>query len=243
MRFEDFGLVDTFAYLYDQKSLFGCFQSYFSSQIAHHQLLSPFLPPNVVFQGETVAMRAQMRHCDSSYWRDDTPQVISTSNHDLLRTILNFSASSVKGPFRRCHFFPESVLKFIPVSSFQGGEAFLHHSFRAIRVMAALHLLQVFSGWRFVLPLTSYSCLLFFVGRLSKPLYSVSFLEKVFPHPTYIWFFSHHSPNPSAVRFFLHNLVFLFFAFRELLKHFWHKLVVYDFPPSLITTQTPAASS
>ena len=29
------------------------------------------------------------------------------------------------------------------------------------------HLLQVFSGWRFLLPLTLYSCLLFFIGQLS----------------------------------------------------------------------------
>ena len=37
-------------------------------------------------------------------------------------------------------------------------------------------------------------CLLFFFSLLSK--------EEVFPNPTYTWFSSHHSPNPSTVRFF-----------------------------------------
>ena len=72
--------------------------------------------------------------------------------------------------------------------------------------MAAFHLLQVLFGWRFLLPLTLHSCPLFFDSQLSKPLYSASFLEKVFPHPENIWFFSHHSPNPSTSRLFLHNL-------------------------------------
>ena len=34
--------------------------------------------------------------------------------------------------------------------------------------MAAFHLFQVLFGWRFLLPLTLYSCLLFFIGHLSK---------------------------------------------------------------------------
>ena len=74
---------------------------------------------------------------------------------------------SVMGPFRGFHFFPESVF-FFPVSTFQGGEAFLHRSLRALRVMAAFHLLQVFSGWRFQLPLTLFSCLPFFLSFLSN---------------------------------------------------------------------------
>ena len=45
--------------------------------------------------------------------------------------------------------------------------------------MAAFHLLQVFSGWRFQLPLTLYSCLLVLLSLVSKPRYSVSFLENI----------------------------------------------------------------
>ena len=91
-------------------------------------------------------------------------------------------------------------------STFQGGEAFLHHLFRAISVITTLYFLQVFFGWRFQLPLALYTCLLFFFSQFSKLSYSCSFLEKILPHSTYIWFFSHHSPNPSTVRLFLHNL-------------------------------------
>ena len=105
-------------------------------------------------------------------------------------TMLNFPASSCAtcsnaSSCRGFHFFPESVFIFFPVSTVQGGEAFLHYSVRAIRVMAAFH------GWRFQLPMTLYSRLLFFFSQLSKPLYSVSFLEKVFPHqilPRYAFF-------------------------------------------------------
>ena len=46
-------------------------------------------PPNMVFQWGTVAVRAQVRHCDSSLssdWRDDAPQVVRASEHDLLHT-------------------------------------------------------------------------------------------------------------------------------------------------------------
>ena len=119
----------------------------------------------------------------------------------ILCHLLEGFLSSVKGPFRGFHFSSEGFFFFLifPVSTFQGGEAFLHHSFRAICIMAAFHLLQVSSGWRLQLPLTLYSCLLCFFNQHSKPLCSVSFLEKVFLHLTYILFF-HGTP------FFLHNL-------------------------------------
>ena len=136
-------------------------------------------------------MRAQVGHCVSSwssYWRDDAPQVVSASNHDFFAQCSSFPCfilcyllegflNSVRGPFRGFHFSPESVFFILP--TFQRGETFLHHSFRGIRVMAAIHLLQVFYGWRFQLRLSLYSCLLFFFSQPLKPLYSGSFMEKV----------------------------------------------------------------
>ena len=75
--------------LYDQKSVW-LLPIVFLSTDRTPPIVAPFPswdPPDIVFQGETVAVRAQIGHCDSSLssnWRDDTPQVISTSNHDLL---------------------------------------------------------------------------------------------------------------------------------------------------------------
>ena len=71
-------------------SLSGCFQSYFSPQIAHHQLLcvsSTRNPPNVDFHRETVTMRAQIWHRDASLshrWRGDASQVVCSSYHDFM---------------------------------------------------------------------------------------------------------------------------------------------------------------
>ena len=120
-------------------------------------------------------MWAQVRHGDSSLssnWRNVSPRVVFSSKHDLLHNaqlfclilchLLKGFFNSVNGPFRGFHLFPEDVFIFFPIFILQGGEAFLHHFFVAIRVMAAF------------LPLTLYSCLL----------HSASFLEKVFPHPT-----------------------------------------------------------
>ena len=62
--------------------LFGCFQSYH-----HFVVFPPRDPPNVVFQRETVAVRAKVGHCDStlsSNWCEDAPQAISALGHDLL---------------------------------------------------------------------------------------------------------------------------------------------------------------
>ena len=72
--------------------------------------------------------------------------------------------------------------------------------------MAAFHLLQVFSGWRLQLPLTFYSCLLFFVGQLPKLLCLRSFTGEMIPHPTQIWLFPHHVPHSSPVRLLFHHL-------------------------------------
>ena len=85
-------------------------------------------------------------------------------------------------------------------------KAFLHHGFVAVCVMAAFHLLQVFSGWRFLLPLTLYSCLPFLVGQLSIFLCLRSFTGEMFPHPAQIWLFLHHSPHFSPIRLLFQNL-------------------------------------
>ena len=54
MRFEDLGLV-----VCTTKSLFGCFRL----RTTNYYDLFTGNPTNVVFQRETVAMRAQVRHC------------------------------------------------------------------------------------------------------------------------------------------------------------------------------------
>ena len=59
----------------------------------------------------------------------------------------------------KAFIFPEGVFIFFPCSSLQGGEAFQ-------QIGSAFHLLQVFSGWRFLLPVTLYSCTLFFFSQL-----------------------------------------------------------------------------
>ena len=89
--------------------------------------------------------------------------------------------NSVKDPFRSFHIFSKGVFIFFPIFILQGGEASLYHRFVAIRVMAAFQLLQGFSGWRFLLPLTLYSCLLFFVSQLSNPSLLCFFLGERIP--------------------------------------------------------------
>ena len=56
------------------------------------------------------------------------------------------------------------------------------------------------------MPLTLDSCLLFFVGQPSKPLDPASFLEKIFPHPTQMWFCPHRCPHSSSIRLLFHHL-------------------------------------
>ena len=101
--------------------------------------------PNVVFQGETATMRAQVWHSDASLppcWRDSAPKVTCTSYHDfldsaqlpciLLRHLLEGFFFSVRGPFRGCHFISESACVFFPVTSFQRKEG----SFIILRVQS-----------------------------------------------------------------------------------------------------------
>ena len=99
-------------------------------------------------------------------------------------TMLSFLASScahLKSPFRGFYFTSENAFVFFSISTFQGDKAPHHHSGRATSVIAAFYLLKVLFGWRFQLPLTLYSCLLFFCRLLSKPLYSLSFFGTNIP--------------------------------------------------------------
>ena len=100
-------------------------------------------------------------------------------------TLLTFSGSSC-APFSKASFIlskahSEAFIIFLKLSLYSSqfpffrGEAFLHFWFVAIRVMAAFHLLQLFSGWRFLLPLTSCSCYPFSLSlSLSLSLLSLS---------------------------------------------------------------------
>ena len=116
-----------------------------------------------------------------------------------------------------------------------------------IRVMEAFHLLQVFSGWRFLLPLTLYSCLLFFIGQLNFLAFDLS-QEKI-PYPTQIWFFSHHFPHSSPIRLLFHNLPplnicqwFFSFCLQVFVETHLTRLVVKASSPSS-PLPTPAAKS
>ena len=202
-------------------------------------------------------MRAQVGHCDSSLsssWRDDAPQVICISFHDfldgaqlpclILRHLLEGFLYSVKSTFRGVQFSSENAFAFFSVPSFQRKESPFHHSVSTISIIAALHLLQVLPGWRFMLPLALHSCLPFFLSILSELFYSKSFAAKICPHLSYVLLFSiifHNLPRcaffvckNSYHYHFLNGLSPL--ATRNSLQHCWRKLVVYDSSPSFITT-------
>ena len=205
-------------------------------------------PPNVVFHRETVTVRAQGGHCNvslSSRWRDDASQVVLARcsaffPHPVLPLLDGF-LYSVKDPFRGLYFSPESALVFLSTS--QGDKALLHHSLRAISVIAALSLLQVFFGWRFQLPLTLSSCLFFLPALGTSSLYPFSrlkyfhtFLARIVLFPPYSKAFHGAPVAPRTVSTANMSVLFSPFVFRESLLHFWNKLVVYDSSPSCITT-------
>ena len=78
MRFEDLGLINTFTCLYNQEPVWLLPIVLFSSDPTPPTvtLSSPRDPPDVVFQGEIVAIRAQVGHRNTSLpsgWRDDAP--------------------------------------------------------------------------------------------------------------------------------------------------------------------------
>ena len=132
MRFEDLRLLNTTTGLYDQKPIRLLPIVLFSTNCA--PLLrgfSPRDPPNVVLHGETVAVQAQVRHCDSSLpsrSHNDSPQVVRTLEHDLLHNahlfdvvlcyLLKGFLNSVKGAFRGFRFSSEGLFLFFPRSIF-----------------------------------------------------------------------------------------------------------------------------
>ena len=103
MRFEDLHLLKIFTCLHDQKPVRLPPVVLFSTNCAPPLCgFSGRDPPHEVFQRETVAVWAQVRHCDSSLSANglnDSPQVVRTSEHDLLHNAHLFLFYPVEGPF------------------------------------------------------------------------------------------------------------------------------------------------
>ena len=151
-------------------------------------------------------MRAWVEHFDStlsSNWRDDAPQVVSASNHGVLHNahvpcfilcyLLEGFLNSVKGHFCGFQVFYESVFLYFPSLHLPGRRS-LSSSFFPCKPCHGSISLAPSILWLAIPAATDLVfCLLFFFSLLSK--------EEVFPNPTYTWFSSHHSPNPSTVRF------------------------------------------
>ena len=111
MRVGDLGPIDTFTCVYNQEPVWLLPVEFTNCA---PPIVAPFSArdsPNVVFQLETVTMRAQVRHRSASLpprWRDDASQLIYVSYHDFLDGALFFCfilchllesfLSSVKGP-------------------------------------------------------------------------------------------------------------------------------------------------
>ena len=141
MRFHDLGLVHTFACLQHQEPVWLLPVVFFSTARAP-PIVTPFSPrdpPNVVFQGETVAIRAQVGHRNYSLpsrWRDDASQIICASDHDFLHnaqlscltlSYLEGFLSSVKSPFRGFNFIFWKCCRILPSLHFSGEKALPHH--------------------------------------------------------------------------------------------------------------------
>ena len=124
MCFDEHGLVDTFTCLYDQKPVWLLPIVFLSTDRAPPLVapLSPRDPPDVVFQRETVAIRAHVGHSNassSSVWRKGAPQVVRASDHNFLHNtqlcclVLCHQPTcfvcSVEGPFRGLYFSPENA--------------------------------------------------------------------------------------------------------------------------------------
>ena len=174
MCFEDLGLIDTFTCLYDQKPVWLLPIVLLSTDHAP-PLVAPFSQKN------TRCSRPRGSCCNSGTSRTLAGALMRRKWSVLLIiitcTILNFSAScaacsnasfySIKGPFRGLYFNPENAFVFSQSPLFKAVKPFFI-IFRAVSVVTTFHLLHVFFGWRFQLPLALYSCLLFFFSLFSK---------------------------------------------------------------------------
>ena len=116
------GLVNTVTCLHHQKPVWLLPVVLFSTDCGPPIVtsFSPRDPPNEVFRRETVAIRTQVGHRDSSLsskWRDDASQVVRASDHDFLHNaqlsclilcyLLEGFFYSVKGPLCGLYFNPE----------------------------------------------------------------------------------------------------------------------------------------
>ena len=86
--------------------------------------LSRGYPPNVVLQGETVAMWANVRQSDCSYsidWRDDPPHGVSAFPQKFLHTAhtANFILCHFLGNFANSFEIPLTRLSYLPILFFQ----------------------------------------------------------------------------------------------------------------------------
>ena len=167
MRCEDLGLVNTSACLHHQ-SQSGCFQSYLSadrgppivkcfvsqrptkgslttgncSSVGHkYDIVTPPCPPAGAMMRRELSVLLIMIS-----WT--VPSFLAS----FFATFSKAFLFSVKSPFHDFHFLSESFFIFFTVSTFRRDKALLHHSVRAVSVIAAcLILFQVFSSWRFQL--------------------------------------------------------------------------------------------
>ena len=147
--------------------------------------------------------------------------------------MLNFLASSFatcsKASFTLAEAHSETFNSFLTVLLYsshcplQGEKALLHHSMRAVSVIAACNLLQVLSEWRCQLPLTLYSCpalgtslLSLFLGKSIPTFLARICLFSLFPVPSKVRLLSRElSPLPICqwfVPFCLQRIVVTFLA-------------------------------
>ena len=105
--------------------------------------------------------------------------------------------------------------------------------------MAAFHLFQELFGWRFLLQLTLCSC--FSSSASSRNLFTQLLSWRKYSHiphkygsfPSFSTFFH---DTPSCPPPLSTTRLSAAFACKELLRHFWHKLVVHASSPSFTTT-------
>ena len=207
---EDLGLIDIITCLHDQEPVRKLPIVPFSTDHAPPlRGFSPRDPQDAVFQGETVAMRAQERHRDSSLssnWRDDSPQVVRASDHNFLHNnhlfcLLKCFFYSVKGTFPLPLLQPKMPLYSSPSPLFRAAKPF----FIIFPCSKCRHgvLLAPSTLWLTIPAATDVVILpVFLLQPCSRNLFTLSLSrQKCSSHSSYILFFSHHFPKPSTMRF------------------------------------------